>query len=87
MFRAMTKSQRDKADREAFARALVLADLSQSDLGARLGMTRQAITNWRGVVPEKCVLRVSIVLGVPADSLRPGLVDETRESLKKFKSA
>lgn len=83
----MNKSQRDAADRQAFADALSSAGLSQSDLAARMGMSRQAINQWRGIVPEKCVLRASIILRISAAKLRPGLADATREQLKKFKAA
>jgi len=83
----MNKSQRDKADREAFARALGRAEMTQSDLAARLGLTRQAVNRWNGIVPEKCALRVAIVLSTPPLALRPGLADETRERLKKFDAA
>lgn len=72
----MNKAERDGADRAAFAEALDRKKMTQTALAERLGMTRQAITNWGGIVPEKCILRVSLALGVPPAKLRPGLVDE-----------
>lgn len=87
MFATMNKAERAAADREAFAAALKLRDMTQADLAARMGMTRQAINNWGGIVRDRYVLQVSIILKVPAEKLRPGLVDETRERLAKYKAA
>lgn len=87
MFAIMNKAERNGADREAFAAALDRRKMTQADLAAVMGMTRQAVNNWKGIVRDRYVLEVSIILGVPAEKLRPGLVDETREKLAKFKAA
>ena len=51
-------------------------------LAGMLGLPRQSIRQWNGIVPESQALKVSILLGIPIEDIRPETVVEAHK-LKK----
>lgn len=61
---------------------------SQSVLARLLGYKdRRGVNNWQGEVPEAQALRVSIIIGVPIESIRPETVAEATARLKEIANA
>jgi hypothetical protein len=56
----------------------------KSALAKMLGFSRQSVDNWDGVVPESQALRVSILTGVPIESIRPETVAQATAKLKEI---
>lgn len=48
-----------------------------------LGFGRQAVHKWDGVVPEAHALKVSVISGVPVESILPETVVHIQEKLKE----
>ncbi len=45
-------------------------------LAKMLGLPRQSVSQWNNIVPESQALKVSILLGIPIESIRPETVVE-----------
>lgn len=79
---AMTKPA---TNREAYA--AVIAKVPASKLARYLGLTRQAVSNWGGVVPDRYVLQVSVITGIPPEHILPELVVQVRGYVKHLRDA
>ena len=60
----------------------VLAQVSQTELADKLGISVQAITDWknRGRIPAERVLAVEEISGVPRHEMRPDLYPPPRRT-------
>lgn len=58
-------------DRAAYQR--LIKQIHPSLLARHLEITRQSVHDWGGVVPERFVLRCSILSGIPPEALMPEL--------------
>lgn len=70
-----------QTNKDGFLR--VLEVMSKSKLASLLGISRQAIGNWGGEVPESQAVKVSILTSVPIEEIIP----ETVAKMKKIKEA
>jgi len=70
-------------NREAYD--AVMAKYTPSELARLLGLTRQAVNNWGRVIPERYVLQVSIVTGIPAEDILPELARQVRGYVKHLR--
>jgi hypothetical protein len=52
-------------------------------LARMLGYSRQSVDNWNGIVPESQALKVSILTGIPIETIRPETV-KTAIKLKEI---
>jgi DNA-binding transcriptional regulator YdaS (Cro superfamily) len=65
-----------KSDLEACRRGLeqaVVAVKTVTALADKLGISKQAVSDWHGVVPRKRVVEVEQITNVPRDVLRPDI--------------
>lgn len=68
------------SDKAGFDR--VLAVITKIKLAERLGISRQAVTNWGDRIPEAYALRVSVITGIPVEEILPATVADLRRKLK-----
>lgn len=69
-------------DRAAYQR--LIKQIHPSLLARHLEITRQSVHDWDGVVPERFVLRVSVLSGISTEDLRPELVKQTQKARAKL---
>lgn len=60
----------------------VLAVIPKTKLAAKLGISRQAVTNWGQRIPEAYALRVSVITGIPIEKILPATIANLRQQLK-----
>lgn len=66
----MGKKQHTLTDKDGFV--LVLSKIgNENRLAAALGITRQAVNKWGGVVPERFAVRISALTGLSVQSILP----------------
>jgi hypothetical protein len=78
MIRAMPSA----TDRAAYQRLIKI--IHPSLLARHLEITRQSVYDWGGVVPERFVLRCSILSGIPPTELRPELTKKMQKVRAKL---
>lgn len=57
----------------------------QASLARMLGGSRQMVGNWGHVVPEAYAFRVSLLSGVPIETILPELIGEIEDQLAEMK--
>jgi hypothetical protein len=60
-----------KSDEAAFRR--LTTKIPKATLARCLGIARQSVNDWGGIVPDRYIFQVSILSGIPPGDLRPEL--------------
>ncbi len=54
-------------------------------LARLMGVSRQHVHDWKGIVPEGAALRVSILTGIPIETIRPETVAQAIKRKKELR--